>query len=100
MNGCRVRGALWLGPRGRCVCVVRADDVPGQLYGGDGAELEVYEGVVGPPLSFGHLPQMPKCTEFGGEECSVDMNSVIYSQIEIDSPPFSVRSFADCKWGR
>jgi hypothetical protein len=52
-----------------------------------------------PLCPVGHLPQMPKSTEFGGGECSVGMKTLIYSHIEIDSPPFSSRCFFGTQMG-
>jgi hypothetical protein len=43
-----------------------------------------------PPLSFGHLPQMPS-TEFGGGEYELGMFIFIYAQLEIVLPPFASR---------
>jgi hypothetical protein len=36
--------------------------------------------------------QMPTCKEFGGGEYDVGMNILIYTQLDIVSPPFSSRS--------
>ena len=54
-----------------------------------------FKGELWPPLSFGHLPKMPNCTEFGeNSKHKVGMNIFVNAQVEIVLPPFSFRCFS------